>query len=327
MGNSQCTVVIYVDDLLVTCADLSLIDELETVLKTEFKEITKHDGLVHSYLGMEFDFADPGSVKVRMAGYTADTLKFSNTDGSATTPAANHLFEVRESVLLDDPKREALHSITAKLLYLAKRTRPDILLPVSFLTTRVQAPDEDDWNKLQRVLRYLNGTQDLGICLRADCPTNVTAHIDASYGVHIDGKSHSGMFGSQGSGPILAKSSKQKIVTKSSTDAELVALSDLASLVIWSRDFLLAQGEPAGPATVSQDNQSTMALAARGASVSERTRHINIRHYWMKDRVDSGDIQIMYTPTEDMIADIFTKPLQGERFFRLRDLLLNWSYA
>ena len=135
------------------------------------------------------------------------------------------------------------------------------------------------------------------------------------------------MFGSQGSGPILAKSSKQKIVTKSSTEAELVALSDLASLVIWSRDFLLAQGEPAGPATVSQDNQSTMALAARGASVSERTRHINIRHYWMKDRVDSGDIQIMYTPTEDMIADIFTKPLQGERFFRLRDLLLNWSYA
>ena len=213
------------------------------------------------------------------------------------------------------------------LLYLAKRTRPDILLPVSFLTTRVQAPDEDDWNKLQRVLRYLNGTQDLGICLRADCPTNVTAHIDASYGVHIDGKSHSGMFVSLGSGPILVKSSKQKIVTKSSTEAELIALSDLASLVIWSRDFLLAQGEPAGPATVSQDNQSTMALAARGASVSERTRHINIRHYWMKDRVDSGDIQIMYTPTEDMIADIFTKPLQGERFFRLRDLLLNWSYA
>ena len=327
VGNSQCTVVIYVDDLLVTCADLSLIDELETVLKTEFKEITKHDGLVHSYLGMEFDFADPGSVKVRMAGYTADTLKFSNTDGTAKTPAANHLFEVRQSVLLDDPKREALHSITAKLLYLAKRTRPDILLPVSFLTTRVQAPDEDDWNKLQRVLRYLNGTQDLGICLRADCPTNVTAHIDASYGVHIDGKSHSGMFVSLGSGPILVKSSKQKIVTKSSTEAELVALSDLASLVIWSRDFLLAQGEPAGPATVSQDNQSTMALAARGASVSERTRHINIRHYWMKDRVDSGDIQIMYTPTEDMIADIFTKPLQGERFFRLRDLLLNWSYA
>jgi len=206
------------------------------------------------------------------------------------------------------------HSTTAKLLYLSKRARPDILLPVSFLTTRVQSPNKDDWGKLQRVLKYLNGTRDLGICLRADSPTNLTAHIDASYGVHIDGKSHSGMCVSLGAGPILVKSSKQKIVTKSSTEAELIALSDLSSLVIWSRDFLIAQGESVGPATIGQDNQSTMALADRGASVSERTRHINIRHYWVKDRVSSGEIQIIYTPTDEMVAEA----ISSQSHFRVK---------
>jgi hypothetical protein len=179
--------------------------------------------------------------------------------------------------------------------------------------------------KLERVLKYLNGTPDFGICLKADSPTKILAHIDASYGVHIDGKSHSGMFVSLGSGPIMVKSSKQRIVTKSSTEAELIALSDQSGLVIWSRDFLVAQGETPGPAVIGQDNQSAMALADRGASVSERTRHIHIRHYWIKDRVDFGDIQIVYTPTEDMIADIFTKPLQGDRFYKIRAILLNWS--
>jgi hypothetical protein len=59
---------------------------------------------------------------------------------------------------------------------------------------------------------------------------------------------------------------------------------------------------------------------------SECTRHINVRYYWVKDRIDSGDIQIVYLPTEDMVADIFTKPVQGQKFFNLRAMLLNWRF-
>ena len=129
-----------------------------------------------------------------------------------------------------------------------------------------------------------------------------------------------------GLGPLLVKWTKQKINTKSSTEAELIALSDLCSPVIWNREFLIAQGENLKPTTVYQDNQSTMALVNKGASTSERTRHIKIRYFWVKDQVDNGEIQIVYVPTEDMTADILTKPLQGEHFLRLRQLLLNWSY-
>jgi hypothetical protein len=78
------------------------------------------------------------------------------------------------------------------------------------------------------------------------------------------------------------------------------------------------------PVAVHQDNMSTIALAVKGSSSSDRTRHVSIRYFWMKDRIEAGDIEVIYKPTDDMIADVLTKPLHGDKFTRLRNLLLNW---
>jgi hypothetical protein len=102
-----------------------------------------------------------------------------------------------------------------------------------------------------------------------------------------------------------------------------VAVSDGLSEVIWARNFLLNQGVLLGPAVVYQDNKSTMALIAKGRSTSSRTKHINIRYFFVKDRIEAGEIVIKYAPTEEMLADLLTKPLQGELFRRLRRSLLN----
>jgi len=72
---------------------------------------------------------------------------------------------------------------------------------------------------------------------------------------------------------------------------------------------------------------STIAMIKNGMSKSDRTRHMNVRYFWTKERIDSGDIEIVYTPTDDMIADILTKPLQGDKFRILRQLLLNWNFG
>jgi hypothetical protein len=319
----QLTVVIYVDDLFITCKNGEAIEELESLLRFKFKEITVHEGLVHSYLGMTWDYSQPSSVKVTMEGYTNDLLRQANISGIVKTPATDNLFAIRDAPLLDIKSKSIFHTLTAKLLYLAKRTRPDILLSVSFLTTRVTKPDQDDQAKLERVIKYLNGTSNLGIILSADSPARIKAYVDASYGVHDDGKSHTGLMVSIGAGPISIKSSKQKIVTKSSTEAELISASDEASEALGNRDFLIAQGELDEPAILYQDNMSTIAMINNGSSKSSRTRHINIRHFWMKERVDMGELSIVYLPTDDMIADILTKPLQGEKFLKLRELLLN----
>jgi hypothetical protein len=148
--------------------------------------------------------------------------------------------------------------------------------------------------------------------------------IDASFAVHEDMKSHTGAVIGIGKGPFWAKSSTQKLMTKSSTEAELVGVSDAAGQLLWTREFLLSQGHSVGPAVLYQDNQSTIALLNNGKSNSERTRHVAIRYFFLKDRIDREEIRAEYLNTGDMIADILTKPLQGEHFTRLRSLLLNW---
>ena len=148
--------------------------------------------------------------------------------------------------------------------------------------------------------------------------------MDASHGIHEDFRGHTGSTISIGLGPIYSKSSSQKINTKSSAESELVGLSDSTGQIIWTRNFLIGQGYELGPATVFQDNQSSMALIKNGKSNSERTRHIAIRFFFISDRVNSNEIKLQYMETENMLADVLTKPLQGELFRRLRDQLLNW---
>jgi hypothetical protein len=121
------------------------------------------------------------------------------------------------------------------------------------------------------------------------------------------------------------RSGKQKLVSKSSTEAELIGLSDSLTQGIWTRDFLIFQGYTMAPATVYQDNMSTIALAEKGRSTSDRTRHISIRYFFVKDRIDSGEVRIEYMPTASMLADVLTKPLQGELFRAMRKQLLNWE--
>jgi hypothetical protein len=187
----------------------------------------------------------------------------------------------------------------------------------------VQAPDQDDQAKLNRIMKYLNGCPSLGITLVALTPASSLVYVDASYGVHQDAKSHSGLIITLGHGPIMTKSTKQKIVTKSSTEAELVAQSDFASEALACQEFLRHQGESIGPAIIFQDNMSTIAMIENGMSRSDRTRHINIRYFWTKEQMDEGKLAVEHIGTDDMIADILTKPLQGEKFISLRRMLMN----
>jgi len=106
-------------------------------------------------------------------------------------------------------------------------------------------------------------------------------------------------------------------------EGEQVSLSDNSSQVTWTREFLISQGYDVGPAIIYQDNQSTMALVRKGHSTSERTRHIKVRYFFIKEAIDNNEIVLQYLPTDQMLADILTKPLQGEKFRGLRKLLMN----
>jgi len=178
------------------------------------------------------------------------------------------------------------HHFTAQLLYLGKRTRPDLLLAISFLCTRVQEPDEDDGKKIGRCLRFLRETKDDKLTLEADGSSVISWWIDASYAVHPNMRSHTGATMPMGKGCPISISTKQKINTRSSTEAEVVGVNDAMYLVLWVRHFLEAQGYDIKDNIVYYDNQSSMKLENNGKpSCINNTRHMEIRYFFITDNI------------------------------------------
>ena len=281
---------------------------------------------------MKMDFTTPGKVILSMPEYIDTLTKEIPSDlrkGASTTPAAGHLFSTNaDAEKLSEDQASEYHHLVAKILYLAKRARPDLLLAVSFLCTRVTAPDVDDWKKLGRCLQYLHETKELTLTLSSTDLSTIFWWVNASFGVHEDCRSHTGAVMMMNHGALFALSSKQKLNTRSSNEAELVGVNDAMTMILWMKHFLEAQGYPVHENIIYQDNERSMKLEKYGRQSSgKKTRHLDIRYYFTPDNVKKGTVQVRYCPMGDMVADFFTKPLQGSLFKKFRDQILNLTGA
>ena len=330
VNGKTCTIVWHVDDLKISHVYSSVVDEMIESLRSEFGtvgELSITRGKVHDYLGMELDFSDEGSFTVNMEKYFDEVLKdlLEDMDGTAVTPVAEHLFKTRHNVDKLDEERAALfHRVTAQLLFASQRARPDIRTAVSFLTKRVQNLDDDDYKKLARTIKYVRRTKFLRLKIEAHRLDKNHWFIDGAFAVHPDMKSHTGSYMTFGKGMVNGTSSAQKINTTISTEAEVVAVHDNMSAILWTRYFMEAQGYPMEPSVVHQDNESAILLETNGkGSSGKRTRHMNIRYFFVADVQERKQITMEYCPTDEMIGDFFTKPLQGAKFRRFRNIIMN----
>jgi hypothetical protein len=159
----------------------------------------------------------------------------------------------------------------------------------------------------------------LPLILRADRLNIIKWWVDASFATHDDCRGHTGATMSLGKGSIIGMLKKQKSNTRSSTECELVGVDDAMPQVMWTRHFIEAQGFGINDNILAQDNLRTMLLEKEGKqSSSKRTKHIRARYFFIKDRVANNDISIRHCPTGEMLADHFTKPLQGSLFRKFR---------
>ena len=325
---SQCTILWHVDDLKISHVNREVVEDIIKKLTDKFGQdspLTVSRGRVLEYLGMKIDYRKKGKVTFSMEEYVDKLLKDAPYDmqGIARTPAAVHLFNINDGAnKLPEEKAQLFHHVVAQLLYLCRRSRQDIQTAVAFLCTRVKNPDEDDYKKLSRVMQYLRGMKEMSLTIE---PSNSPRWwVDSSYAVHPDMKSHTGIFMTIGKGGMYTASQKQKPNTKSSTEAELVAIDDAMGQILWTRQFLAAQGVPVPVTTIYQDNKSTILLSenSKGSS-SKRTKHLDVRYFFITDRIKRGEVKVAYCPTENMLADFFTKPLQGGAFKRMRSTILN----
>ena len=170
----------------------------------------------------------------------------------------------------------------------------------------------------------MKGTRHMKLCITVDSLSTIRWYVDASYGIYYDCKGHTGMMMTLGAGVAMSMSKAQKLNTGSLTESELVGVHDCLPDILWGKYFLEAQGHRIDRNILLQDKKSTILLATNGKMSSSReTKHIRHRFFLIKDRVESGDVEIQYEPTGSMRCDILTKPKQGSIFREFRGHLMN----
>jgi hypothetical protein len=200
-------------------------------------------------------------------------------------------------------------------------SRPDAVFQVNLLAQFVQSPGRVHWNALKRLMCYLHMTRDLWLVIGGSSSPNPVIFSDVDWGSQTDHHSISRYAMRMGEGAITWSSKKQPVVALSSTESEHIGLTHASKEILWVRQFL---GEIffkfQTPSQLYFDNQGAIALA-RNNKYHARSKHIDIRYHFICQVLERNDIDITYVPTDQNIADIFTKALLTSKFNHFRNLL------
>lgn len=225
------------------------------------------------------------------------------------------LTKEKEPVL---PTNNQYASLIGGLLYMAVNTRPDVAVAVSILGRKTSCPTQSDWVEAKRILRYLIGTMDYELHLGVNS-SPLEVFVDADWaGDAKDRKSTTGYLFQYAGGMVSWCSRKQDNVTLSSTEAEYVALAESCKELNWILRLFDDLGIPTKlPIKIHEDNQSCIKQIG-AASVNRKSKHVETKHHFVRQLKQEGVIDPQYLPTEEMIADMMTKPLQNIKLSRFR---------
>ena len=313
---------VHVDDILMTCPrGLNYRKWFEDVLEKQFVLVKQYDTI--SYLGMIVKKLSNDNISVDQKGYVTSILqKFgvSNIAKAPSTPATDRLMEMSSpKEILKDAKKYL--SLIMSLMYVARLTRPDILMPVTYLSTKCKEPTSEDWSRALRILYYLGGTKDECLLFKSEVPFVPSICADASHHLYSEGHGQLGFFIFNGSAPVGFRSGKIRVITRSSTESELCALEEASTYAVWYKKLLNDMGITCFESiNIYQDNKSAIIMAIQGGSF-KRTKHMIAKHSYVKERILSKDIKIKYRSSAEMEADILTKPVTKAILNRLKSKL------
>ena len=272
INGKKCSIGYYVDDIVCTHAETKVLKEITALVEREVGKITTTWGKEHVFLGMMITFNEDGTVTICMNEYVTEVLQAfpDKLRSKASSPAKKDLFTIdHSSPRLGKDRSDLFHSLVMKLMWVSQRCRLDRSTTIAFLCTRVTVSTEQD------VLTF--GAASLEELLN---------FIDVSFAMHHDMRSHTGGGVSFGRGIFMSMSRKQRINTGSTTESEVVGVSNYVPNTIWMMHFLESQGYKVKRSIVFQDNESAIKLEKYDKkSSSRRTRHFGIRFFNLKDKL------------------------------------------
>ena len=320
---------VYVDDVIIATNEPEAAAQLKDHCDVEFPGIELISSEKFSFLGMSITFDYKNfTIRYNTSLYIEELCaKYGVTEGSEMPYTSGFLKNDLEAKPMENVTK--YKSLVMALFYVAKKTRPDILFPVAYLATEASNPTHEHMAKALMVLSYLFETKDMEMthCCNGEDPRRLLAFVDASYAIHKDMKGHTGaLIFDELLNLFFSSSSKHKMMGKSSTDAEIIgahATMNTIELLKALHQELTGSNEPA---ILFQDNLSAKFLMENGDSASDKSKHMKIRYFYIKEKVDEKVVEIQYRKTERMWADLLTKPISNKRVFKLmRSKMMNFQ--
>ena len=316
---------LFVDDLLIASNSIKEIEDTKSTLSARYS--MKDMGPVSMILGMEIERQSSGGLVVHQSKFTKDLLREFKMDQSKATksPMEPGLHLPPCSEVVNEVEVKRYQTIVGKLLYLSNCTRPDICFVVSYLSRFCHKPGTQHWAAVKRVLRYLRGTEEIGLKFQRNSKVHLEGYSDADWGGdQNDRKSTTGFIFFIGEHPIAWGSKKQGMVALSTMEAEYIALAKTCQEGLWIHSILTSIVDYNIPLHVGVDNQPAIATATLGR-VHGRSKHISLKYHFIQDLVEKRLVKIRYVPTQAMRADILTKSVGGPKHTELTKLVCGYS--
>ena len=306
---------IYVDDIIFGCTNQKYSDEFGHMMQEQYQMSMM--GELKFFLGLQIR-QQRNEIFISQEKYLKDCLKkfgMQDCKGYMTPmPAKHHLGPDDNGKEFD---QKVYRSMIGSLLYLCA-SRPDIMLSVCMCARFQAAPKESHHLAVKRILRYLAYTPTLGLWYPKGSRFDLVGFSDADYaGDKVDRKSTSGTCHFLGRSLVCWSSKKQNCVSLSTAESEYIAAGSCCAQLLWMKQTLKDYGIHLKQVPLYCDNESAIKIANNPVQHS-KTKHIEIRHHFLRDHVVKEDIDIIHVNTEEQLADIFTKPLDEKRFCKLR---------
>lgn len=315
--NRSLILVIYVDDGLAASCNKSLLTALMDHLKSAFEVKTMP---CESYLGFKITRENEDLV-INQRHYVAKILSRFGMNDCKPCSTPEEVGPQQSVDMKQLPPNYPFKDLVGSLLYLVTLTRPDLAHAVS-IASRTANPTMDHWHRLKRILRYLKGTDNLGIRFRREKAPRLVAYSDADYANDASRRSTTGWVVMYANSPIAWRCQRQSIITLSTTEAEYVSGCDLVKELLPIRESLIELQAIKSEATVVKiDNLSTVRIANDDGG-QKRTKHIDIRSKWLNEQSSKDKIRVCHVRGDQQLADILTKPLHRTKFESNRKLLL-----
>jgi hypothetical protein len=318
-AGSAVFMLVWVDDVLIASDTKECVDEAKQKLMGVFDARDLGEATV--FIGMQISRdREQGVLKLSQHNHITQMLAKHRMLESrpAPTPMDPGIQLDREHAgpALDTAKYP-YSSIVGGLLYVSVCTRPDISQAVGVLSRYMSAPQQMHWNAAMRVLRYLAGTADLALVYKAS-GCRLEAFCDADYAGDVDSRKSTGGFAFMlNEGAVSWASKLQPTVAVSTTEAEYMAAAAAAKEALWFSKLLATFGLTVSPISIWCDSQSAMHLI-KNAVVSQRSKHIDVQHHFLKERVARGEVLFKYCSTTANVADCLTKALPSVKFADFR---------